>query len=697
MDDTNRLRELFASNVFNEETMRERLTPGTFKAWKKCLENGTHLDLETANEVAEAMKRWALEKGATHYTHWFQPLNGATAEKHDSFIESDMKGRVIMDFTGKQLVKGEPDASSFPSGGLRATFEARGYTAWDPTAYAFIKEHTLYIPTIFCSYSGQALDKKTPLLRSMERVSHEAVRILRLFGDDQTTRVIPQCGPEQEFFLVDLDLYRQREDLMMTGRTLFGNRPPRGQELEDHYFGQIKPRVLAFMQELDEELWKVGVLSKTRHNEAAPSQHEVALLYTDCNNASDANQLMMEMMKRIANKHGFHCLLHEKPFAGVNGSGKHDNYSLATDSGENLFKPGNTPSKNAQFLLFLAAFIKGVDEYASVLRATVSHAGNELRLGQLEAPPAIMSIFLGDELNGVVRAIIDGTHYKDGGKRTLEIGVDVLPPIPLDNTDRNRTSPMAFTGNKFEFRMPGSSQSVSGPNIAINAMMAKELKEFADRLEKAKDFTKELQKLLKEVFTAHERIIFDGNGYGAAWEKEAKKRGLLNLKSSADALPYYASDEAKELLVDGGIYDEDELNARANIHVQYYNHLKEIEGNTMVRMIRRQILPAVSEYSGDLAERALSKKELGVSSAFEEKTSAEISDLIVELMDACDKLDADLIKIPKDDPVKAMRYINRTIRADMERARNAADTLETITDAGYWPFPVYSRLLFSEG
>ncbi len=689
-----KLPELFGSMVFNEETMKERLSAASYGAWKKCVTEGTSLDISTANEIAEAMKQWAVEKGATHYTHWFQPMTGVTAEKHDSFISPVGGGKIIMEFSGKELVRGEPDASSFPSGGLRATFEARGYTAWDPTSFAFIKEGSLCIPTIFCSYSGHALDKKTPLLRSMDEVSRQAIRILRLFGDTETKRVTAQVGPEQEYFLIDKELYNQRKDLRMTGRTLFGARPPRSQELEDHYFGAIKPRVAAYMKDLDETLWALGVLSKTKHNEVAPSQHEMAPIFSDANTACDHNQLAMEMMKKVADRHGLVCLLHEKPFAGVNGSGKHDNWSLGTDSGKNLFKPGSTPSQNAQFLLFLAAFIKGVDDYQDFLRATVAFAGNDHRLGAQEAPPAVISIFLGDELNGVVESIIKGTQHKDSGKRTLEIGVDVLPAIPQDNTDRNRTSPMAFTGNKFEFRMLGSSQSVSGPNIALNTMMAEELKQFADELEKSKDFQADLQKLIKKVFTEHQRIIFNGNGYDDAWIREAEKRGLCNLTSTADALPMYTAKKNVDLFVKHGIYTKEEINARAEIHVENYSTVIGIEANTMIDMIRHDILPAVSGYATDLCERAASKEALGVSCKYETATAKEAAKLTDALMSACDKLERDLAKMPAD-AKKAMVYAHDVIVADMAKAREAADKLETITASEYWPFPVYSDLLFS--
>ena len=549
-----KLPELFGSRVFNEETMKERLSGACYQAWKRCVTDGASLELAAANEIAGAMKTWAVERGCTHYTHWFQPMTGFTAEKHDSFIAPSDHGRVILEFSGKNLVRGEADASSFPSGGLRATFEARGYTAWDPSSFAFIKEGTLCIPTILCSYGGHALDKKTPLLRSMEDVSRQAIRILRLFGDTETRKVTPCVGPEQEYFLVDKKMYNQREDLRMTGRTLFGAKPPRGQELDDHYYGAIRPRVAAYMKDLDENLWALGIYSKTKHNEAAPAQHEMAPVYTDANTACDHNQLTMEVMKKIAEKHDLVCLLDEKPFAGVNGSGKHDNWSLNTDTGKNLFKPGKTPSQNAQFLLFLAAFVKGVDEYQDFLRATVAFPGNDHRLGASEAPPAVLSIFLGDELDAIVQSIIRGTEFKEAGKRTLQIGVDAMPPIPQDNTDRNRTSPMAFTGNKFEFRMLGSSQSISGPNIALNTIMAEELQQFADQLEKSKNFQSDLEKLIKKVFTDHQRIIFNGNGYDDAWIAEAEKRGLSNLKSAADALPVYTAKKNVDLFVKHGIY-----------------------------------------------------------------------------------------------------------------------------------------------
>ena len=693
MSTTMKLPELFGSMVFNEETMKERLSSASYGAWKTCVTDGTPLDISTANEIAEAMKQWAVEKGATHYTHWFQPMTGVTAEKHDSFIAPVGGGKIMMEFSGKELVRGEPDASSFPSGGLRATFEARGYTAWDPTSFAFIKEGSLCIPTIFCSYSGEALDKKTPLLRSMDEVSRQAVRILRLFGDTETKRVTAQVGPEQEYFLIDKAQYAKREDLRMCGRTLFGAKPPKGQELEDHYFGAIRPRVAAYMKDLDEELWKLGVLSKTKHNEVAPSQHEMAPIYTDANSACDQNQLVMEIMKKVADRHGLVCLLHEKPFAGVNGSGKHDNWSLSTDTGKNLFKPGSTPRQNARFLLFLAAFIKGVDDYQDFLRATVAFAGNDHRLGAQEAPPAVLSIFLGDELSAVVESIINDTEFQETGKRTLEIGVDALPAIRQDNTDRNRTSPMAFTGNKFEFRMLGSSQSISGPNIALNTIMAEELKQFADALEPSQDFQTDLQQLIKKTFTEHQRIIFNGNGYDDSWLEEAKKRGLYNLTSTADALPMYTAQKNMDLFIKHGIYTKEEIEARAEIHIENYVTVLTIEAKTMVDMIRHQILPAVSKCADDLCQRAYHKDAMHIPCQYETSTATQIAALSDTLMAACDKLAQDLDSIPADSS-EAMHYCHDVLLADMAEARTSADHLETLTASEYWPFPVYSDLLF---
>ncbi len=694
MCETKKLPELFGSLVFNEGTMKERLSSASYSAWKKCVTEGTPLDLSTANEIAEAMKQWAVEKGATHFTHWFQPMTGVTAEKHDSFIAPVGGGKIMMEFSGKELIRGEPDASSFPSGGLRATFEARGYTAWDPTSFAFIKEGSLCIPTVFCSYSGEALDKKTPLLRSMDEVSRQAVRILRLFGDTETKRVTAQVGPEQEYFLIDKALYEKREDLRMCGRTLFGAKPPRGQELEDHYFGAIRPRVAAYMKDLDETLWALGVLSKTKHNEVAPAQHEMAPVFSDANSACDQNQLAMEMMKKVADRHGLVCLLHEKPFAGVNGSGKHDNWSLSTDTGKNLFKPGSTPRQNAQFLLFLAAFVKGVDDYQDFLRATVAFPGNDHRLGAQEAPPAVLSIFLGDELSAVVDSSINDTDFQSTGKRTLKIGVDSLPAIPQDNTDRNRTSPMAFTGNKFEFRMLGSSQSISGPNITLNTIMAEELEQFADELEASRDFQADLEKLIRRVFTEHQRIIFNGNGYDEAWLEEAGKRGLSNLTSTADALPMYTAPKNVDLFVKHGIYTKEEIEARAEIHIENYSTVICIEARTMTDMIRRQILPAVSAFAGDLCSRAGTKKDLGACCQYEVSTACQIGSLTDALMAASDKLETDLSAIPAD-AAEAMRYSHDVLIPDMDTARRAADQLETLTSSDRWPFPTYSDLLFS--
>ena len=688
-----KLPELFGSLVFNEDTMRQRLSSASYAAWKRCITEGTSLDLSIANEIAEAMKQWATEKGCTHFTHWFQPMTGVTAEKHDAFIAPDGRGKIMMEFSGKELVKGESDASSFPSGGLRATFEARGYTAWDPTAFAFIKDTTLCIPTVFCSYSGQALDKKTPLLRSMDEVSRQAVRILRLFGDTETRRVTAQVGPEQEYFLIDRKDYMKREDLRLTGRTLFGAKAPRGQELDDHYYGAIRPRVAEYMKDLDTELWKLGVLSKTKHNEVAPCQHEMAPIYTDANSACDQNQLTMEMMKKVAERHDLVCLLHEKPFAGVNGSGKHDNWSLATDSGKNLFKPGKTPSQNAQFLLFLAAFLKGVDEYQDFLRATVAFPGNDLRLGAQEAPPAILSVFLGDDLQAVVDSIIHGTPYTDAGKRTLRIGVDVLPNIPQDNTDRNRTSPMAFTGNKFEFRALGSSQSISGPNIALNTIMAEELEQFADELEGSQDFQADLAALIRRVLTEHQRIIFNGNGYTEDWIAEAEKRGLCNFPSTAEALPAYIAQKNVDLFVKHGIYTPDEVQARYEIHAENYAAVTSIEAKTMADMIRRQILPVVSAFGAELCERMWKKQQMGVSSGYETGTAKAVSALTEELYAACGQLEADIAAIPAD-ATEAMGYCHRNLVPGMARARKAADELEGLLPKESWPFPVYGDILF---
>ncbi len=684
---------IFGSDVFNEATMKQHLSAEVYNAWKHCIAIGAPLQLDVANEIAEAMKNWATEKGATHFTHWFQPMTGITAEKHDSFITPTGDGNVIMEFSGKELVRGEPDASSFPSGGLRATFEARGYTAWDPTSFAFVKDGSLYIPTCFFSYTGEALDKKTPLLRSMDEVSREAVRILRLFGDSQTQRVIPAVGAEQEYFLLPKDLYAQREDLRLTGRTLFGAQPPKGQELDDHYFGTIRTRVSSFMKDLDEQLWRLGILSKTKHNEGAPCQHELAPIYTDANTACDANQLIMEIMKKCAAKHNLVCLLHEKPFAGVNGSGKHNNWSLNTDAGQNLFSPGKTPYQNARFLLFLAAFVQGVDEYQELLRCTVASAGNDHRLGANEAPPAIVSIFLGDELNGIIKSIVDGTNYVDPEKRMMRVGVDVLPAIRKDTTDRNRTSPLAFTGNKFEFRMVGSSQSIASSNIALNTIMAEELRKFADVLEQAEDFDSALHDLVCQAFRDHQRIIFDGNGYSSAWREEAALRGLSDLPTTAECLPTYISDQNIDLVTRHGIFTEAEFRARHAIYLEAYNKIVNIEGRTMVDMALHQILPAALRYTRDLCDTVRGKDTLGLSHKAESRLLVSLSETTDALHEAIDALRDSLAQVPTDDGAAAEHYHAAVIPC-MENLRRHADLLEQLTDKTYWPYPTYADLLF---
>ena len=685
--------EIFGSDVFNEATMKQRLSPDIYCAWKQCIQTGSSLPLDVANEIAEAMKQWATEKGATHYTHWFQPMTGITAEKHDSFISPSGDGRVIMEFSGKELVRGESDASSFPSGGLRATFEARGYTAWDPTAFAFVKDNSLYIPTCFFSYTGEALDKKTPLLRSMDEVSREALRILRLFGDQDSKRVIASVGAEQEYFLLPKDLYAQREDLRLTGRTLFGAAAPKGEELEDHYFGTIRTRVSTFMKDLDEQLWRLGILSKTKHNEVAPCQHEMAPIYSSANSACDSNQLIMEIMKKCAAKHNLVCLLHEKPFACVSGSGKHNNWSLATDTGKNLFRPGRTPRQNAQFLVFLAAFVKGVDEYQDFLRCTVASAGNDRRLGANEAPPVILSIYLGDELHAVVESIINGTNYTDPEKSVMRIGVDVMPPIPKDTTDRNRTSPLAFTGNKFEFRMLGSSQSIAGPNIALNTIMAEELSQFADILEKAEEFDATLQKLICDAFVNHQRILFNGNGYSEEWRAEAEKRGLSDLRTTVDAMPKYISEKNVELVTKHGIYTEAEFRARNVIHLETYRKIVNIEAKTTLDIAMRQIIPSVSRYSTDLARSIAAKKNTGLSCKAEQVLAGKLSTGADILFERCEQLQKFLKSVPAGS-IDAANYFSNVIVPAMDAVRSEADALELLTDKSYWPFPTYSDLLF---
>ncbi|MCR5145338.1 MAG: glutamine synthetase III [Lachnospiraceae bacterium] len=690
--------ELFGSKVFNDKVMKERLPKETYKALKKTIEDGAELELEVAKVVAHAMKDWAIEQGATHFTHWFQPMTGVTAEKHDSFIQPEEGGKVIMAFSGKELVKGEPDASSFPSGGLRATFEARGYTAWDPTSYAFIKDDTLCIPTAFCSYSGEALDKKTPLLRSMQALDKQAVRILKLFGHEEVNRVITTVGPEQEYFLIDSEMYNARPDLIYTGRTLFGAKPPKGQELDDHYFGTIKPRVSAFMKELDEELWKLGVLAKTKHNEVAPAQHELAPVFSTTNIATDHNQLTMEMMKTVAARHGMTCLLHEKPFAGVNGSGKHNNWSISTDTGVNLLEPGKTPSQNAQFLLFLTAVIKAVDDYQELLRVSVASAGNDHRLGANEAPPAIISMFLGDELEAIVESIIDGTDYVDKKKKLMSIGATVLPAISQDTTDRNRTSPFAFTGNKFEFRSLGSTASISGPNIVLNTIVAEALDMYATELESAKDFDKALTELVKRELTAHKRIIFNGNGYSDEWVAEAEKRGLSNLKSTVDALPSFISQKSIDLFKKYEVFTEGELMSRYEIELEKYAKVLDIEALTFDSMVKKDIMAAATDYETLLAESINAKNATGVGFAnkVEIKKLQRASEL-TEAMDAgLDKLEAD-IKKAKDieDTYELAKFHHDVVFADMNELREVVDELETVVPSDVWPYPTYGEILYS--
>ena len=693
---TKRIPEFFGCMVFNEDKMRQRLSADAYEAWQQCMTHGTPLPRSIADQIAAAMKDWATELGATHYTHWFQPMTGVTAEKHDSFITPSGKDAVIMELSGKELSRGEADASSFPSGGLRATFEARGYTAWDPTSYAFVKDKTLYIPTVFCSYSGQTLDKKTPLLRSISRLDQQCLRILRLFGNTEAHHVIPQVGPEQEYFLIDKSMYQRREDLKLCGRTLFGARPPKGQELDDHYYGAIKPRVAKFMQELDEELWKLGVFAKTEHNEVAPAQHELAPVYTDANTATDHNQLTMALLKKVADRHDLVCLLHEKPFAGVNGSGKHDNWSLATDTGENLLKPGKTPSQNAQFLLFLAAFIKGVDEYQDILRCCVSYPGNDLRLGGSEAPPAVISIFLGDELTAVLDSIIQGTAYVDMTKKKLEIGVDTLPEIPQDTTDRNRTSPLAFTGNKFEFRMLGSSQSIASPNTVLNTIMADELGQFADILEQAQDFKTALQTLLHDTFKAHQRIIFNGNGYDDSWAEEAQRRGLSNHRDTVDSMPAYIDPKNISLFTRHDVFSEVEMRARYGIHLENYCKITAIEANTLLSMIRRNIFPAVSRYTSDLARAVQRKKALYLDCSAETDLLQQLTNLNNELYTTAQSMAQALENAPASEGgLASARYYRDVVYALEYKASHLVNELEANTSAEYWPYPTYADILFS--
>ncbi len=689
--------ELFGSMVFNDSVMKSKLPKETYKALKKTISEGKSLDIHVANIVASAMKDWAIEKGATHYTHWFQPMTGITAEKHDGFLSPTDDGRVIMEFSGKELIKGEPDASSFPSGGLRATFEARGYTSWDPTSYAFIKDGSLCIPTAFCSYSGEALDKKTPLLLSMEALNTQALRILRLFGNDTAKRVTPTVGPEQEYFLIDKQYYDQRKDLIFTGRTLFGALPPKGQEMDDHYFGSIKTRVSAYMKDLDNELWKLGVLAKTKHNEAAPAQHELAPVFTTINIAADHNQITMETMKKVAERHGLVCLLHEKPFDGVNGSGKHNNWSLSTDTGINLLEPGKSPHENAQFILFLVAVLKAVDEHQDLLRLSVASAGNDHRLGANEAPPAIVSMFLGDELTEILDSIENGNTYNKREKAIMEIGVDALPNFPKDTTDRNRTSPFAFTGNKFEFRMLGSSLSVSGPNIMLNTMVADALEQFADELEQADNFKKALNGLIRRTIKQHKRIIFNGNNYSDEWVLEAERRGLLNLPSTAEALPYFNDEKNIRLFTKHHIFTENEIHSRCDILLESYSKTVNIEALTMLDMVRKDILPAVCAYIGKLSCTLNAKREACKTAGCKAETAlietlSSQNDLLYE---RAEQLEAALKNVPQAANAEVVaKYYRDFVISAMRLVRESADQLETHTAQSDWPFPTYDKLLY---
>ena len=691
--------DYFGSLVFDDRMMKAMLSADVYQSLKKTIDEGASLNNDVANAVAAAMKDWAVERGATHFTHWFQPLTGITAEKHDSFITPASDGRVIMEFSGKELIKGEPDASSFPSGGLRATFEARGYTAWDPTSYAFIKDKTLCIPTAFCSYGGEALDKKTPLLRSMQALNKQALRILRLFGNTDVKCVRTSVGPEQEYFLVDKELYEKRKDLVFCGRTLFGAKAPKGQEMDDHYFGVIKPRVAAYMADLNEELWKLGILAKTEHNEVAPSQHELAPIYTTTNIATDHNQLTMEIMQKVAAKHGLVCLLHEKPFAGVNGSGKHNNWSLATDTGVNLLTPGETPYENAQFLLFLCAVIKAVDDYQDLLRLSVATAGNDHRLGANEAPPAVVSMFLGDELTAVLDAIENDAPYSGSEKTTMKLGVHVLPKFTRDTTDRNRTSPFAFTGNKFEFRMLGSSNSIACANIMLNAAVAESLKIYADRLENADNFEIALHKMIKKTIKDHKKIIFNGNGYDDAWIKEAtEKRGLLNLRTTPDAMPAMLSEKNVKMLTSHKIFSPAELHSRYEILLENYSKTVNIEALTMVDMAKKEILPAVEKYTKSLADTLAAKKAAvaGLPCKYETAAVTKLSELSDSIADATDDLEAEIEKFQAiEDVTEAANDIRDVILGKMDSLRAVCDEAETITAKEFWPFPTYSDLLFS--
>jgi glutamine synthetase len=683
--------------VFDDATMKERLPKETYKALKKTIKEGAPLDINVANIVANAMKDWAIEKGATHYTHWFQPMTGITAEKHDSFINPTDDGKVIMEFSGKELIKGEPDASSFPSGGIRATFEARGYTAWDPTSYAFVKNETLCIPTAFCSYTGEALDKKTPLLRSMERISDEAIRILRVLGDNETARVVTTVGPEQEYFLIDEELYNKRKDLIYTGRTLFGAKAPKGQEMEDHYFGSIKPRVIAYMQDLDEELWKLGIYSKTRHNEVAPAQHEMAPIFTTTNLATDHNQLTMEVMKRVAHKHGLVCLLHEKPFAGVNGSGKHNNWSLSTNTGRNLLKPGKDPIRNTEFLIFLAAIMKGVYEYQDLLRVSVASAGNDHRLGANEAPPAIISMFIGDDLEAVVNAIIEGKSVVNNEAGNMDLGVGVLPDFKKDTTDRNRTSPFAFTGNKFEFRSLGSSLNIACPNIMLNTIVAEELSQFADKLEPVEDKQSAVKALIRETFKEYKDIVFNGDNYSDEWVAEAERRGLLNLRSMPVAMPYFVAEKNVKLFTKHNVHTRREMFSRYEIQQEEYGKVINIEALTMIEMARRDIFPAVSAYVQKLVEACNAKKALSASIPCDAELAVieKLSKLLCCFYNKIEVLEekVNAAKGIKDVAERALFYGEEVFNA-MNELRAVGDEMEVSTAADYWPYPSYGELLY---
>ncbi|MBR4341811.1 MAG: glutamine synthetase III [Lachnospiraceae bacterium] len=690
--------EYFGCNVFDDRVMKAVLPSDVYKSLRQTIDEGKKLELSVANAVAEAMKDWAVGKGATHFTHWFQPLTGITAEKHDSFITPSPDGGVIMEFSGKELIKGEPDASSFPSGGLRATFEARGYTAWDPTSYAFIKDKTLCIPTAFCSYGGEALDKKTPLLRSMEALNKQALRILKLFGNEDVKRVTTSVGPEQEYFLVTKEMYEKREDLKFTGRTLFGAKPPKTQEMDDHYFGTIQPKVQEYMKDLNDELWKLGVLAKTEHNEVAPAQHELAPIYSSTNIATDQNQLTMEIMQKVAARHGLVCLLHEKPFAGVNGSGKHNNWSIGTDTGVNLLSPGDTPYENAQFLTFLCAVIKAVDDYQDLLRISVATAGNDHRLGANEAPPAVISIFLGDELSGILEAIEKDAPYKGVEKKQMKLGVDVLPRFNRDTTDRNRTSPFAFTGNKFEFRMLGSSNSIACANIMLNAAVAESLKIYADELEKSKNFEKDLHKLIQKTIKEHKRIIFNGNGYDDAWIKEAtKKRKLLNLRTTPDCMPLILSEKNVAMLTGHKVFSKAEIESRCEIMLENYSKTIIIEANTMVDMAKAQIAPAVEGYIGDIAKTALTKKQLDpkLVSKYEKDLIKKLSVSVERMLDLADTLKQKVAEVTgAKNIIEESEMIRDNVLPAMTELRVVCDEAETLTDRAHWPFPTYGELLF---